>query len=125
MRAPIEGGIPEEIYASEGIAWPQCSLSKGCIVYDQRGDKAIISPLDPIRGKGAELVALPSSGGAYILPDGTEFACSVAQDSPRNHIRIISFDGKRSRDLIVKSATSWTTLTRCRTAADAISQSHG
>jgi DNA-binding winged helix-turn-helix (wHTH) protein len=113
MRVPIEGGIAEEIYASEGVAWPQCSLSKACIVADQRGGKIVISWLDPIQGKGAELMTLPSSYSGYILPDGTEFAYIPGDDhgeglprppTPRNHIRIISLRGGPSKDIIVRGA---------------------
>ena len=104
MRAPIEGGIAQEIYASPGIAWPQCSIAKGCIVYENRGDTGVISSLDPISGKGAELATIPTSYCGYILPDGTEFAYIVYQDRPRNHIRIISFVGKAPKDIIVHGA---------------------
>jgi hypothetical protein len=104
MRAPIEGGIAEEIYTSEGIAWPQCSLSKECIVYDQRGDKAVISLLDPIQGKGVELMTLSSSNSGYILPDGTEFAYIPLGNPPRNHIRIVPLRGGPSKDIIVRGA---------------------
>ena len=104
MRAAIEGGIAEEVYASPGSAWPQCSFSKGCIVYDQSRDKTVISALDPIRGKGAELATIPISWNGYILPDGTEFAYIVDQDRPRNHIRIISLVGKPALDIVVHGA---------------------
>ena len=104
MRAPIEGGIAEEVYASPGQAVPQCSISKGCIVYEYRGDKGVISSLDPIRGKGAELVTVPTSESGYISPDGTEFAYIVDQDQPRNHIRIISFVGRPPREITVAKA---------------------
>jgi hypothetical protein len=104
MRAPIEGGTAEEIYASPGTAWPQCSLDRGCIVCDQRGDKTIISALDPIRGKGAELATIPRSESGYILANGTEFGYIVEQDQPRNHIRILSFVGKPTRDIVVQGA---------------------
>ena len=105
MRAPIEGGIAEEIYVSDGIAAPQCSLSNGCIVYDLRGDKAIISSLDPIRGKGAELATVPASVGAYISPDGTELSY-IVERAPRNHIRTISFEGRPPKDIIVRAASA-------------------
>jgi DNA-binding winged helix-turn-helix (wHTH) protein len=104
MRAPIEGGIAQEIYASPGIAWPQCSIAKGCIVYEKRGATGVISSLDPISGKGAELATVPTSPHGCILPDGTEFAYIVDQDRPRNHIRIISFIGKAPKDVIVHGA---------------------
>ena len=115
MRAPIEGGMAQEIYASPEIAWPQCSIAKGCIVYENRGDTGVISSLDPISGKGAELATIPTSHHGYILPDGTEFAYIVHQDRPRverggdlvamsNHIRIISFIGKAPKDIIVQDA---------------------
>ena len=54
MRASIEGGPAEEVYAGVGDPWPQCSISSGCIVFDQHhGDRSIISSLDPVQGKGA------------------------------------------------------------------------
>ena len=105
MRAAIEGGLAEEIYASEGNPAAQCSISGGCIVYDHHGDKAIISSLDPSRGKGAALATVPITGSGYILPNGTEFAYIVEQDQPRNHIRVISFRGRRPEDIVVRGAT--------------------
>jgi hypothetical protein len=103
-RAPIEGGIAEEIYASAGTAYPQCSLAKGCIVYEWRAgyDNAVISVLDPIRGKGATLATIPMTWSGYILLDGTEFAYLVEQARPHNHIRIISFEGKPATDIFVR-----------------------
>ena len=105
MRAPIEGGIAEEVYASRGSLAPQCSIAKGCIIYERRGDKGVISSLDPMRGKGAELATVPVTTSGYILPGGNEFAYIVDQDRPRNHIRIISLVGKPTRDITVTAAS--------------------
>ena len=110
MRAPIEGGMAEEIYASPGIAWPQCSIAKGCIVYDERGDTAVISVLDPIRGKGRELATVRTSSGAFISPDGTEFAYILGGGRPSNQVRIVSLVGRPSRDITVSKASFLTNV---------------
>jgi len=105
LRAPIEGGLAEEVYTSDGDPWPQCSVSGGCIVYDQHGDKAVISALDPIRGKGSDLATLPRSEAAYILPGGSEFAHIVWEEHPHTHIRITSFAGKPPKDVFVQGVS--------------------
>ncbi len=126
MRAPIEGGIAQEIYASPGVAWPQCSISAGCVVWDQRGDKWIVSELDPMRGKGAELATFPMSevgGSAYILPGGTELAY-IVEHQPRNHIRIVSFQGKPTQDILVERATDLENLDPTSDGAGWLSVNH-
>jgi len=105
MRAPIDGGMAEEVYASAGSAVPQCSVSDGCIIADARGDRIVISRLDPIKGKGPELATIPNVETAYISPDGTEFAYVPEEGIPQNHIRIVSFVGKPTREIVVGKAS--------------------
>ena len=101
MRVPIEGGLAEEVYAGDGDPWPQCSISRGCIVVDLQGGKTIISSLDPLQGKGAVLATLPPMEDGYILPSGSEFFY-LAQG---NHIRIVSFRGMPPSDITVRDAS--------------------
>jgi hypothetical protein len=105
MRAPIDGGMAQEIFASPGWAVPQCSISGGCILYDARGDTARVSALDPLMGKADDLATVPSSEGAFISPDGAEFSYIVPQE-PRNRIRTVSLRGGPHREVVVQGATS-------------------
>jgi len=101
MRAPVEGGLAEEVYAGDGDPWPQCSISGGCVVVDLYGGKTIISSLDPLKGKGAVLATLPPMEDGYVMPSGTEFFY-LAQG---NHIRIVSFRGMPPSDITVRDAS--------------------
>ena len=76
------------------------------------GSPFVVFALDPIRGKQQELTQFPSSArGANLTPDGEHFAYIVPEESGiQNRIRIVSFHGEPSHDIVVKNAVRLSTL---------------
>ncbi len=107
MRAPLTGGVSQPLFVVRQFAGLQCSSAGRCIVLDTEGADIIVSAVDPIRGKGAELARVPASTtAAAILPDGDRLAfVAPGESGRRNRIRIISFTGKPPRDVIVTQAS--------------------
>ena len=89
-----------------------CSAHGRCVVLDFQGSQIVISEIDPLRGKGPELVRIPDTAGAYLRPDGDAIGTIVTgQAGPRNRVRIVSFTGKASMDIIVRGAKELGNLT--------------
>jgi hypothetical protein len=66
----------------------------------------VVFALDPIRGKQQELTRLPSPpAGEGLTPDGEHYAYIVPVESGiQNRIRLLSFHGEPSHDIVVKNA---------------------
>ncbi len=77
-----------------------------CVVLETQGAEIIVSAVDPVRGKRAELGRVPASTtAAALVPDGEGLAFVAAGENGRqNRIRVVSFSGKPPRDLIVHQA---------------------
>jgi eukaryotic-like serine/threonine-protein kinase len=106
MRAPLSGGVSQPLFDVRRFAGCQCSPRGRCVVLETDGDEIIVSAVDAVRGKGAELARVPASTtAAAISPDGDGLAFIVpGEDGRRNRIRLISFAGKPARDVIVPRA---------------------
>jgi hypothetical protein len=106
MRAPLTGGVSQPLFVVRQFVGCLCSPRGGCVVLDTEGSEIIVSAVDPVRGKGAELARVPASTRAVaLLPDGEGAAFVAAGENGRqNRIRILSFTGKPSRDIIVPQA---------------------
>jgi hypothetical protein len=106
MRAPLTGGVSQPLFVVRQFTGCQCSPRGGCVVLDTEGAEMIVSAVDPVRGKGAELARVPASTmAAAILPDGDGLAfVAPGENGRRNRIRIIFFTGKPSRNVIVPQA---------------------
>jgi dipeptidyl aminopeptidase/acylaminoacyl peptidase len=107
MRLPLTGGSPSELVRDAGVGRLQCAVHGRCVLIDSKDGSFIISSLDPLEGKGAELVRTPQTSGFRILPEGDAFAFTVPSDGNglRNRVRVVSFLGKPSTDIVVKDAT--------------------
>jgi DNA-binding winged helix-turn-helix (wHTH) protein len=106
MRVPLAGGRPEEVLATPKVAWPRCAVRGRCVLFEQDGDRWIISSLDPVRGKGERLCSIPfNTRGEDLSPDGNAVALVVEDSRSMNRIRIYSLRGELQRDVVVKSAT--------------------
>ncbi len=111
MRVPVIGGASEALTTMRR-AIVHCSAHGRCVVLDFQGSQIVISEIDPLRGKGPELVRIPDTAGAYLLPDGDAIGTIVTgQAGPRNRVRIVSFTGKASMDIIVRGAKELGNLT--------------
>ena len=73
MRVPVTGGA-SEVLTTIRKGFPHCSARGRCVVLDYQGSQIVISEIDPLRGKGAELARIPETFGGYLLPDGNAFA---------------------------------------------------
>jgi hypothetical protein len=99
------GGLPQEIVPDQpGWLLPRCTPRHGCVL-NELGKKSLnVWSLDPLRGKGPLLAALPFAGSAGVAPDLTHYAYIVEDSEPRNRVRLISFRGEPARDIVVANA---------------------
>jgi len=105
MRVRLDGGVPETVVRHTGTLRPQCAPHGRCVLLESAAGTFVISALDPVAGKGAELARVPMTEGYRILPDGNAFAYVLpAVDNVRNRVRIVSFTGKPSTDVVVENA---------------------
>ena len=109
MRVPVIGGTSEALMTIHK-GFPHCSAHGRCVVLDFQGSQIVISEIDPLRGKGPELARIPETFGGYLLPDGNAFAMIVTA-TPRNRVRLVSFKGEPSRDIVVQGAKELSNLT--------------
>ena len=70
MRVPISGGLGQLVCPTIEQSNVYCSPLGGCVVIEFRSPDKIVFALDPIRGKGAELMKLPPGPIVALLPDG-------------------------------------------------------
>ena len=106
MRVPLAGGRPEQVFATDGVAWPRCAVRGRCVLFEQDKDRWIISSLDPVRGKGERLCSIPfNRRGEDLSPDGNAVALVVDDSRAMNRIRIYSLRGELQRDVVVENAT--------------------
>ena len=108
MRVPVSGGSPETILqvrtGNFSCARPPSDL---CALSERSPDlkKYTFSALDPLKGKGRELLAADlDPGGDYswvISPDASRIV--LMEFSPREgRIRLLSLNGEPERAIVVK-----------------------
>lgn len=111
MRVPLAGGgVPELVHNFPMVGDRRgfhCAAHGRCIAYESQDENLLLSTLDPIQGMGSELARIPkNTRGAYVLPDGDSYGYIPADKGFQNHVRIISFLGAPSKDIIVQHATA-------------------
>jgi hypothetical protein len=94
----------------------QAASDGGCVILERQGSirggwrdsPIVISALDPIGGRGAELGRAPAGIVAdNLLPDGDAYAFILDDEAGRqNRIRVLSFTGDPPKDIIVRNATN-------------------
>jgi serine/threonine protein kinase len=111
MRVPLIGGRPEPLvtYPPGADGWCHCAFHGRCVLVERSPAPDlpfVVFALDPIRGKQQELARVPSSlSGEGLTPDGEHYAYIVPEESGmQNRIRILSFRGEPSHDIVVKNA---------------------
>jgi serine/threonine protein kinase len=111
MRVPFIGGRPEPLvtYPPGAWGWCHCAFHGRCVLVERTpapDSPLVVFALDPIRGKQQELTRVPSlSAGEGLTPDGEHYAYIMPEESGiRNRIRILSFHGEPSHDVVVKDA---------------------
>ena len=119
MRVAINGGPSERLFTTGPWAFITCSRSASgaCVLAEPSDDRrqAIITTLDALKGRGAELARFPldpndNDWWVDISPDGTRLATMRTPTSP---IEILSLRGRPIQQLNVKGwsnfqAYSWT-----------------
>ncbi len=107
MRVPSSGGAPVELLRTVGRGRLQCAEHGRCILIEEwKDDSFVISSLDAVKGKGAELARTPLTS-LRILPQGNGLAYISPPDNEgvQNRVRVISFDGSPPKETVVKDAT--------------------
>jgi len=121
MRVPISGGPSQVLFTARGRSLISCARppSELCAIAEPNEDRkqVIISTVDPLRGRGPELVRFPvdpSENGWFwdLSPDGTRAA---ATRSPAGPIYILSVHGEPIREIKVNG---WSNLQEFSWAAD-------
>jgi serine/threonine protein kinase len=86
LRIPLAGGTPETILQLSGQGSVSCARppSSICVLAhrSEDGRQMIVSILDPIKGRGSELVRFDFDATCVISPDGTRLAVWRSPESP-------------------------------------------
>jgi Tol biopolymer transport system component len=109
MRVPLSGGLPEQV-AIGSRAMPRCAAGGQCVLLERHQAELVVSALDPVLGKGPELLRIPFSNAEDLSPDASRFAVVIEDGGPRNRIRVVSLRGAPSVDIVVEKAVSLSNL---------------
>ncbi|MDZ4802559.1 MAG: protein kinase [Bryobacteraceae bacterium] len=97
MSVPLAGGTPRQVAEAPGYQHVRCSRF-GCLLEQAEGPERILFQLDPVKGKGREILRRSRGGGdVTISPIGREMAYFDA-----GKIHILDLDGRKLRDIEVK-----------------------
>jgi eukaryotic-like serine/threonine-protein kinase len=115
MRVPLTGGPPEFVFSARFYNSHRCSRAEAnlCVFAEQTPDGKLLvfSVLDPIKGRGRELVKFATDPLGYyhwdLSPDGTRIAILKAGD---NQIHLLSLSKVILHDLLIKGWTGFNSL---------------
>jgi len=107
MRVPLSGGTAEPMFTVAGRAVPRCSFRGRCVIQERQGLDLVVTALDPVDGKGAELGRWRVSPfGFCLLADGSAAAFLVSAGGRRTVIRVVSLKGESPRDIAVQNVAN-------------------
>jgi serine/threonine protein kinase len=121
MRVSINGGPSQSLFTAKGWALISCARSPSelCVLAEPSDDRqqAIITKLDALKGRGAELARFPldpndNDWWLDLSPDGTRLAMIRTPTSP---IEIFSMRGQPTNQIKVKG---WSNFVAFKWAAD-------
>ncbi len=121
MRMPMSGGPSQPLFTASTGALISCARSPAqlCAIAEPTEDLKLIvvSALDPLRGRGPELIRFANDPSATnwwfgLSPDGTRLAATRSTD---NRVFIYSLRGEPTQEVHVKG---WTHLLAFSWAAD-------
>jgi len=120
-RVPLTGGPTETVMEEQGLYVFRCTRppANRCIAGVLHPKELIIYSLDPIKGRGPELVRIPVDADVEapnldLSPDGTSIAF-ISLNMFAGKIRVISLLDASQRDVDVKG---WNSLNHINWAAD-------
>ena len=120
-RVPLAGGPTETVMEEQGLYVFRCTRppANRCIAGVLRPKELIVYALDPIKGRGAELVRIPVNADVEepnldLSPDGTSIAF-ISLNMFAGKIRVISLLDGSQRDVEVKG---WNSLNHINWTAD-------
>ena len=93
MRVPVEGGLAEVVLDHIQPVQLACSKNSLCILEERQGDELVISALDPLKGRGEELLRVKNDtfGMMDISPDGQQ----ILYGHPERDQYLTSFDVRK------------------------------
>jgi Tol biopolymer transport system component len=121
MRVAVNGGPSERLFTAKPWAFITCSRSASgvCVLAEPSDDRqqAIVTSLDALKGRGAELARFPLDPNnndwfVDLSPDGTRLATMMTPTSP---IKILSLRHGSTQQVNVKG---WSNFLGFRWAAD-------
>jgi len=115
MRVPLSGGPPEYVFSARFYNSHRCSRAEAnlCVFAEQIPDGKLLlfSVLDPMKGRGRELLKFETDPLGYyhwdLSPDGKRIAILKAGD---NQIHLLSLSSGVPRDLPIKGWTGFNSL---------------
>ena len=120
-RVPLAGGPTETVMEEQGLYVFRCTRppANRCITGVLHPKELIVYSLDPIKGRGPELVRIPVNADVEapnldLSPDGTSIAF-ISLNMFAGKIRVISLLDGSQRDVDVKG---WNSLNHINWAAD-------
>jgi DNA-binding winged helix-turn-helix (wHTH) protein/Tol biopolymer transport system component len=120
-RVPLLGGPSETVMEEQGLYAFRCARapSTRCIAGVMHPKELVLFELDPLRGRGAEILRIPvdpkeESPNLDLSPDGETIAY-VSLSVLAGHIRLLSLKDGQKRDIEV---SGWASLNHVDFAAD-------
>src|SRR5580704_623218 len=120
-RVPLAGGPTETVMEAQGLYIFRCTRppTNRCIAGVLHPKELVVYALDPIKGRGPELVRIPVNADVEapnldLSPDGTSIAF-ISLNMFAGTIRVISLLDGSQRDVDVKG---WNSLNHINWAAD-------
>jgi DNA-binding winged helix-turn-helix (wHTH) protein/Tol biopolymer transport system component len=123
MRAPLSGGPPQLVFKARPASDFRCLKAPAtmCVLSEWENKQLVFYVLDPIRGRGQELVRQEIALGPEIVesnwdlsPDGSRIALAMPEGPPAR-IRVLSLAGGTLQDIRV---TGWSAFQSMEWAAD-------
>ena len=112
MRAPLDGGAPQEVVAAPGIGNIACSRAPAniCIYSQQSSTQLVFTSFDPVNGNAHEVARTRRESGienSGLSPDGKLIAVIK---SGEKRIRLLSIAGQTTREIVLKNWSSFSSV---------------
>jgi Tol biopolymer transport system component len=123
MRVPLSGGPPQFVFKARPTSDFRCLRAPAtmCVLGEWVNAQLVFYVLDPLRGKGRELVGQEIASRPDIVesrwdlsPDGSRIAVAMLE-GPSARIRILSLTGGAPKDIVVDG---WSAFQSIEWAAD-------